>query len=245
MFSLWQPDPDKLFSDELDAFFNHAVINFDIQPLELYKSRIITSYMHSKNLGSVVVESGELNDGVKKILTHLFSPDSRARYKSIPTGMPELQVSNVFSSRDITDFPHKLASLASAYYLLPNIPRFTYIDNICPARADQRKGTTFSLPLELKEPVDQWVTFLTECLAFRKSYVYLPPLAFARLYVFNSNEDISDDFLGQMIKLIVDIKEKGIFPFSGGGGDKIIRRKRSTRFRTRNRRRNRSRNRKR
>ena len=244
----WRPDPDKIFSDELDAFFNHAVINFDIQPLELYKSRIITSYMHSKNLRTIDTTSGKPvpSEQVKTILTHLFSPDSRARYKSIPTGMPELQVSNVFSShKNITDFPHKLASLASAYYLLPNIPGFTYIDNIRPDRADQRKGTTFSLPPELKEPVDQWVTFLTECLEFKKSYVYLPPLAFARLYVFNSNEDISDDFLGQMIKLIVDIKEKGLFPFSGCGGDKIIRRKRSTRFRTRNRRRNRSRNRKR
>ena len=242
----WRPDPDKLFSDELDAFFNHVVINFDIQPLELYKSRIITSYMHSKNLGSVVVESGELNDGVKKILTHLFSPDSRARYKSIPTGMPELQVSNVFSSRDITDFPTKLASLASTYYSLHNIPKFTYSGSICPSKADQLDGATFDTS-HFNHILVEWLEFLTECISFSTSYGDLPPRVNARLYAFNSNRGIPEnDELRHMIKIITQLKDTGTFPGCSRRprGGKIIRRKRSTRFRTRNRRRNRSRNRK-
>ena len=240
MFSLlpWRPDPDKLFSDELDAFFNHAVINFDIQPLELYKSRIITSYMYYKNLITIDTTSGKPvppSEQVKTILTHLFSPDSRARYKSIPTGMSELQVSNVFSSRDITDFPTKLASLASAYYLLPNIQGFTYSGSICPSKADQLDGATFDTS-HFNHILVEWLEFLTECISFSTSYGDLPPRVNARLYAFNSNRGIPEnDELIHMIEIITQLKDTGTFPGCSRRprGGKIIRRKRSTRNRNR------------
>jgi len=236
MFPRWWPeDPDKLFSDDLDRFFNHAVINFDIHPFELYQSRIITSYMYSKKLGTIVTTSGEPPQQVKTILTHLFSPGSRARYKSIPTGMPELQVSNVFSSPDITDFPIKLASLASTYYSLPNLPGFTYSGSICPSKADQLDGATFDTS-HFDDVLVEWLEFLTECISFSTSYGDLPPRVNARLYAFNSNRGIPEnDELSHMIEIITELKDNGTFPGCSRRprGGKIIRRKRSTRNRNR------------
>jgi hypothetical protein len=205
------PDKNKVLVEELDDFFNNAIINFGCDGIYNYCHNIISSYLRYKNLVQLgqpltePVSRRTLQKQVKIILTPLFSKEVQAKCASIPLNNKKSALQTVLTSQFITEFPIRIMILASDYYSLPpgTSPfRHAYVPDAF-TQYQEREGVKLGIIPKYEEETEAWRDFLSSCFEFRYTYGFFPLKVEKRLHAFNDNEGIPDNgSLKHMIKII-------------------------------------------
>ena len=203
-------DPDVIFFQELEHFFNEVVDNFNTESLHLYQMRIINGYLRypqytnlksSTDTDTVGIEKQllgrELHDQVNIILTHIFTQKTQEKFASKSKHNPRYHLWEVLTSPSphITEFPRLLGSLVSAYYSIVDSPPYFTYSYITP-KSYEPPAVRYSKENERR--ITLWMTFLRACINFRRRFGFLPHQVDARLYTF-SGQECTDDTLESMI----------------------------------------------